>query len=222
MIITYSRKKYRGLPLGNPILPNRSYVYVLFASHANKKETNLPFHIGYIKDTTEIEKTAEVKQYYDTFDVPPVVHIIFTVDDSIADSEISKLSQILFNTVPKNSYIRKGSPFTQEWNNLYKQMNSVLISKKGVRLFPILFKNIQKRKYATTNARKLSIELAQRFSVENMTSTIEFRTEEKHKQEEIIKTIKQLNGDWYLKEPFEVNKKLTFHISLRLLETNSK
>ena len=222
MIITYSRKKYRSLPMGTPVLPNRSYIYVLFASHANKKETNLPFHIGSIKDTTKIEKTTEVEKYYTTFNSKPVVHIILTVDDNIVEEETSKLSKILFKTIPKDCYVRKGKPFTQEWNLLYEEMVSSLTIKKGIRLFPILFNNIQKRKYVTNDAKKLSIELAQRFSIENMTSTIEFRTEQKHKQEEIIKTIKQLNGDWYLKEPFAVNKKLTFHVSLRLLETKTK
>lgn len=222
MTITFSRKKYRGLPMGFPLLPNKSYIYVLFASHANKKETNLPFHLGYIKDTTKIERTEEVFNYQTRFSQDPVVHVILTVNDLIVEKQAIELNHILFKTFTENTYIRKGKPFTQEWDLLYQEMNSSLKVNKGIRLFPILFKNIQNRKYPTSDARKLSLELAQRFSLEEMTSVIEFRTQQKDKQEQIVKTVKQLNGDWYLKEPFEFNKQLTFHISLRLLNTRAK
>jgi hypothetical protein len=72
---------------------------------------------------------------------------------------------------------------------------------------------ILNRKYASKDAKSLSLRLAKDYNVQTNIAEFYFSSLDKQKIESLRYAIKHLNGDWYLKEDFKTNATLLFYMS---------
>lgn len=210
----------------------KTYVYALFTNHAKKNEINVPYSIGLIKEEKELTSLKEIHDYFSQYGNPTIVHIVGLVNEEKSLQLLENLKDKMFSAkllfdykncieiiLPckkdNSSHIKNiWEPLIKKWQKevavSFAQINkeNFVISKKDI------LSTVLKRKYDTASAKKMSLALVKKYDIGNKNAVIVLSSIENN--DDIKKTIKQLNGDWYIKEDMVCDKPITFYMSDRL------